>query len=394
MEFNSFYNRFQLDTGVLDKIGFNPYYLKVQSGLDDILKVEGSEVVDLASNNYLGLANDKRIKDAVKNAVKKYGASMCATPIALGFSDLYERMNRRLASFAGVEQALIYPSGYQANNGIFSAVTGKNDVIIIDQYAHSSLIEGARATGCKIRPFLHNKMASLEKNLLHSSQYQQKFVVTESVFSTEGSIAPFNDIVNLCRKYNAIPVIDDSHGIGVLGNNGKGVLEHFGMENYPGIYTASLGKSLASLGGMVGGRRSLMNYLKYYSSHLVYSTALPPHVLAGLEECLSIIDLEFGDLSARMWSNRNRIRDALIKNGYKLADAEAPIVSVQTGETENTLMFAKNLFMNGIISTPFVYPSVPKGKGIVRLIAGANLSEEALNRVILSFREIKENNTQ
>ena len=215
MEFETFYKRYQLDDDILKKAGFNPYYLKVQSGLNEILIVEGKEVVDLASNNYLGIANDNRIKEAAINAINKYGASLCATPISIGFSDLYNEVSLRLSSFIGVESSIIYPSCYQANNGLFSVIAGKDDVIIIDQYAHSSLIEGARAIGCKIRPFMHNNMHSLEKNLKHSEKYNQIIVVTESVFSTEGSIAPFKSIVELCKKYNALPIIDDSHGIGV-----------------------------------------------------------------------------------------------------------------------------------------------------------------------------------
>ncbi len=389
MASETFYMRFRLDDHLIREAGFNPYYLKVQSGLNDIIIVENEEVVDLASNNYLGIANDERLKKAVTGAVKKYGASMCATPISVGFSDLYQEVSQRLASFSGVEDTLLYPSCYQANNGVFSVITGKDDVVVIDQFAHSSLIEGARATGCKIRPFLHNNLDSLENNLRNCTKYNQVFVVTESVFSTEGSIAPFKSIVELCLKYNALPIIDDSHGIGVLGRTGKGILEHQGITDYPGIYVASLGKALANLGGFIGGKKSLIDYLRYYSSHLVYSTALPPHVLAGILEVLNIIDKEFDDLSRRMWLARNTLRDALIESGYQLSPAEAPIVSLKTGESADTIQFAKRLFENKIISTPFIYPSVPKNKGVIRLIAGANLSTENLNRAISCFKKIK-----
>ncbi|NQU32663.1 MAG: pyridoxal phosphate-dependent aminotransferase family protein [Bacteroidetes bacterium] len=389
MYFETFYNRYQLDDDILKKIGFNPYYLKVQSALNETLFIEGKEVIDLASNNYLGIANDSRIKKAAIKAINKYGVSLCATPIALGFSDLYNEASLRLSSFIGVESSIIYPSCYQANNGLFSVIASKDDVIIIDQYAHSSLVEGARAIGCKIRPFLHNNLNNLEKNLKYSGKYNQIIVVTESVFSTEGSIAPFKSIVELCKKYNALPVIDDSHGIGVLGKNGKGILEHEGLNNYDGVYTASLGKSLANFGGVIGGKKSLIDYLKYYSSHLVYSTALPPHILAGIIEALNIIGNEFDVLSKKMWDSRNKLRDALIKHGYQLTPSVAPIVSIITGTTEDTLLFAKTLFENKIISTPFVYPSVPKDKGVIRLIAGANLSENSLKKVISCFRLLK-----
>ncbi|WP_163711777.1 aminotransferase class I/II-fold pyridoxal phosphate-dependent enzyme [Mangrovibacterium lignilyticum] len=389
MSCEAFYGKFHLDDQLIRKAAFNPYYLTVQSGLNDMIIIEDEEVVDLASNNYLGIANDQRVKRAVVEAVNKYGASMCATPISVGFSDLYKETCQKLSSFIGLEDSLIYPSCYQANNGVFSAIAKQDDVIVIDQFAHSSLIEGARATGCKIRPFLHNNLDSLQNNLKNCEKYSQIFVVTESVFSTEGSIAPFNSIVDICRQYSALPVIDDSHGIGVLGATGKGILEHLGITDYDGIYLASLGKALANLGGVVSGKKSLIDYLKYFSSHLVYSTALPPHVLAGILEVLNIIEDEFDNLSQKMWFARNTLRDALSESGYQLSPAEAPIISIRTGDSVDTILFAKQLFINKIISTPFIYPSVPKNKGVIRMIAGANLSTKNLDRVISCFKEIK-----
>ncbi len=390
MSTKKFYELHQLNEDLARKTGFNPYYVNVQSGLNDSLIIDGEEFINLASNNYLGIANDKRIKEATINAINKYGLSLCATPIALGGTDLYKNLSQKLSDFVKLESSIIYPSCYQANNGLFSAIANKNDVIIIDQFSHSSLVEGARTVGCKIRPFLHNNLDSLEKNLKNSLNYKQIFVVSESVFSTEGSIAPFAEIVELCEKYDAIPVIDDSHGIGVIGKNGKGILEHAGITDYQGIYTASLGKSIANLGGMISGKKTFIKYLKYNSPHLIYSTSITPSILAGIEKAICIIEEEFEVLGNKMWKYRNKLRNALIKLGYDVRSSSAPITSIVTGTSVETLLFAKKLYAKNILATPFIYPSVPENQGVIRLIAGANLEEKTIDRAIQIFKEIKE----
>jgi 7-keto-8-aminopelargonate synthetase-like enzyme len=390
MGIKEFYELHYLNDELLQKTGFNPYYVNIQSGLDDSLIIDNVKFINLATNNYLGIANDSRIKEATINAINKYGVSLCATPIASGGSELYTNLAKHLSEFIGLESSIIYPSCYQANIGLFPAIANKEDVIIVDQFSHSSLVEGVKAVGCKIRPYLHNNLDSIEKNLINSSNYKQIYVVTESVFSTEGSIAPFADIVKLCEKYGAIPVIDDSHGIGVIGKNGKGILEYAGIENYQGIYTASLGKSIANLGGVISGKKSFIDYLKYHSSHLIYSTAITPSILAGIEKAISIIEEEFEVLGNKMWAYRNKLRDALVKLEYNIVPSSAPITSIATGTSENTLLFAKKLYYKNILATPFIYPSVPENKGVIRLIAGANLEEQTIERAIQLFKEIKE----
>jgi len=385
-----FYDRFILDRTPAENAKFNPYYPIIESGLDDPVIVNGREFINLASNNYLGLATDKRVKKAVVNAVEKYGASLCGTPIATGYVDLYSHIEQRMANYLELEDSILLPSCYQANNGIFSALATKDDVILVDHYAHSSLVEGIRAAGCKVRPFLHNDTGSLEKILSRCTDYKTIFVVTESVFSTEGSIAPFKEIVDICKKFNAIPVIDDSHGIGVIGKNGSGILSHFDIENFEGIYLTSLGKAFANAGGVIAGKKSLIDYLRYYCPHLIYSTALTPATLAGINEVLNIVEQEFTTLSGKMMRYRNIIRNGAKSGGFHLAEGGAPITSIIAGNTHETFLLAKKLYENGILSTPFVYPSVPKNEGKIRLIAGANLLEESVIKAAKTIQEIGE----
>ncbi|MFC2100722.1 aminotransferase class I/II-fold pyridoxal phosphate-dependent enzyme [Bacteroidota bacterium] len=389
MKSKEFYKRHLLDLGLVHQAKFNPYYPVIQSGLDDQLSIGGQRYIDLASNNYLGLANDDRLKQAYKNAIDKYGASLCATPVASGYSDLHQLVEKKLSQFVGLESTIIYPSCYQANNGLFTVIANNEDIALVDRCAHSSLYEGIKSSGCKIWPYLHNDLVYIEKILKKSGRHRNIFIVTESVFSTEGTIAPFKNIVDLCEQYDAIPIIDDSHGIGVLGDQGKGILEHAGIKDYNGIYTASLGKAWANAGGMISGKKSLIDFMKYYSSHLVYSTSLLPSVLAGINAVLEIIIDEFSALSHQIWNNKKEITSSLLNAGFNLTESTAPITSIKAGNSLETIQLAKQLYENNILTTPFIYPSVQQNEGRIRLIAGANIKEDSIQKVKEIFMKLK-----
>ena len=388
MDLQRFYKDRVLDDTVAREAGFNPYYPLIQSRLGDPVIIDGKPYVNLASNNYLGLADDSRLADAAIEAIRKYGVSMCATPVASGYSDLFREAEIALSGFTGLEASLIFPSCYQANNGLFKAIAGPDDMFLFDRSAHSSLVEGVRSSGCANRPFRHNDLEHLEAILKRQEQHTQVFVVTESVFSTEGAMAPFRELYDLCLRYGAVPVIDDSHGIGVIGKRGRGILEYAGITDYQGIYTASLGKALAVSGGVVSGKSSLINYMRYYTSHLVYSTAIMPAALGALLCVLQIIDEEFTEISAKFWNHANRLSGALKCSGYRLTDSQAPISSICPGNSVQTLRMAKMFFMEGILTTPFIYPSVPENCGRIRLIAGANLGEPSIGKAVRVIKNV------
>ncbi|MCK5075581.1 MAG: pyridoxal phosphate-dependent aminotransferase family protein [Calditrichia bacterium] len=388
MDIKKFYTQLKVDKSIADKLKFNPYYQVICSGLSGKVKIAEKEFINLAANNYLGLAGDQRVKNAMIKAIEQYGTSMCGTPIATGFTKGFNNLEQKFANFTGLEAAIIFPSGYQANMALFSAIVSKEDLIIVDHYAHASLIHGIKNVGCKIKPFLHNNVKHLQGILEKSSNFRQIFVVSESVFSTEGSIAPFGQITELCKKYNAISVIDDSHGIGVLGQKGKGILEAENIVNFQGIYTASLGKALANAGGIIAGKKELIDFLKYSCPGLIYSTALPPAIIGGINSVITIINDEFSQISKKMWDNKNKIENCLIKNGFKLSKGKAPIISIQTGSLKNTVIAAKSFYENGILTTPFVEPSVPPNDGKIRLIAGADLQEHEIEYVLEAIPKI------
>jgi glycine C-acetyltransferase len=377
-----FYQSLAIDKSPLVALRFNPYYLLLGGLRHGRPQLEGETYFDLASNDYLGLASDRRVHQAMTEAIREYGASMCGTPIATGYARILAELERQLARFTGLEAALVFPSCYQANVALFSCVAKPQDVILVDHYAHASLGQGIKTVGCKVKPFLHNDMEHLERQLAATAGFRQAFVVTESVFSTEGSIAPLGVMVDLCGRYNAIPVVDDSHGIGVLGKTGRGILEEKAIANYPGIYTASLGKALGNAGGMIGGKHLLVEALRYSCPGLIYSTALSPGCAGGVLCVLEIIRNEFGRIGAAMRDNHRRLLETLRHRQFDLCSGPAPIAAIHGGSAENTISLAREFFNHRILTTPFVPPSVPDGKGTLRLILGAKLDDEGLKSLM------------
>jgi len=383
-----FYRTLQIDKSPINAHSFNPYYRPLP-GLDrGQLRIEGETYYDLASNDYLGLASDERIREAMISALREYGSSMCGTPIATGYARILAQLERELARFVGLDAALVFPSCYQANVALFPAIATVRDVIIVDHHAHASLAQGIKAVGCKVKPFLHNDLEHLERQLAASAAFRQSFVVTESVFSTEGSVAPLDGLVELCRRYQAVPVVDDSHGLGVLGKSGRGILEEKAISDYQGIYTASLGKALAQVGGMIAGNHALIDALRYSCPGLIYSTALPPVCGGGLLRAIDILKQEYGRLATVLWNNHRRLLDKLRSRGFDLRSGPAPIAAIHGGSPEHTIALAKDFFQQRLLTTSFVPPSVPQGRGVLRLIVGAKLDGAAMQDVLEALDRI------
>ncbi len=388
MEATQFYKTLGVDRSALDRLGFNPYYRPL-SGLRRGLPLsQGRVCYDLASNDYLGLASEPRIHRAMAAAIEQYGSSMCGTPVATGYAHILGELEKALCQFVGLEDAVVFPSCYQANQALFGAIAGPGDVILVDRGAHASLVQGIRAAGPKIKPFRHNDLDHLEKLLVASTGFRQSFVVTESVFSTEGAVAPLAGIVGLCRRHEAVAVVDDSHGLGVLGTGGRGILQDQALADFEGIYTASLGKALANAGGVIAGKRALIEALRYCCPALIYSTALTPSCAGGVLAALDILRLEFGVLGKAMWQNHRRLQQMLQSRGFELHPAGAPIAAIRCLSPEHTIALARDFWRQAVLTTPFVPPSVPPGQGVLRLIAGAKLSEPALSQALEAVERV------
>ncbi|MBN1577785.1 MAG: pyridoxal phosphate-dependent aminotransferase family protein [Chitinispirillaceae bacterium] len=377
-----------IDLSLAGELGFNPFYPQTEARSAGKVLIDGNWYIDLASNDYLGLATDGRLREVYGDAIARFGVSLCGTPIAAGGNTTTAEMEERIAAFMGCEAAMAFPSCYQANTSLFSSILAKDDLAIIDHFAHASLIEGVKASGCRIMPFVHNSGDHLEKLLGKPRPFRRTVVVTESVFSTEGSIAPFERIAALCDRYGALPVVDDSHGIGVIGRNGAGILDHSGIVDYNGICTASLGKALANSGGIIAAKKKVIEGLKYRCPGMMYSTAIPPAVAGGITHVLDRLEIDFGRLQQRLLENRLFLAAACARSGLRLQGGEAPIISILCGTTRETIRFAKRLFERGIVATPFVEPSVPPNRGVVRMIPGAGISADDCRGAAASIETI------
>jgi 8-amino-7-oxononanoate synthase/acyl carrier protein len=383
-----FLENLRIDKSEAEKLNFNPYYKLVQSNLDRKILIEGKELISLGSNDYLGLANDQSIKERAKKVLEKYGISMCGTPIVVGQTDINRELEVKIAEFLKQEDALVFPSGFQANIGVFKTLCDSEDIIIADKSAHSSLIEGALMSNASLRFFPFNDTSALQEILKVSQDYRMRFIVVEGLYSTEGASTPLDVVTRLAKEYNAFIILDDAHGVGVLGREGRGVMEKFGIYEAD-LISGSLGKAIGCFGGFLAGKEKIIDFFRYRLPSYIYSTALPPSVAAG---ALSSIDLipDLTDRREKIEGFKEKLYKSLNEMGYNLTPATSPLFSVIFENTGKTLEVTKALFERGVYGTPFLPPSVPKESPRIRLIPTANLQEEDIDEVIKIFEEIKD----
>ena len=360
--------------------GFYPYFRVVESAQDPEVMVQGKKMIMLGSNNYLGLTNHPRIKDAAVEAVRKYGSGCAGSRFLNGTLDIHVQLEEKLSTFFRKEAALTFSTGYQTNLGIISAIAGKDDFIIVDKLDHASILDACRLSYAEVKKFRHNDMRSLE-HVLSKCGDSGKLVVVDGVYSMEGDIAPLPDILKLCRKYGARLMVDDAHGVGVLGKTGRGTAEHFGLEKEVDIIMGTYSKSLASIGGFVVASESVIHYMKHNSRPLIFSASPPPASVASVIAALDVIDTE-PELRAQLWNNTNKMMTAFKQLGFDTGVAETPIIPIMMGEMERAFMMWKILSDEGVFVNPVVPPAVPQGKCMIRTSYMATHTTEQLDRVL------------
>ncbi|MEK6728887.1 MAG: 8-amino-7-oxononanoate synthase, partial [Planctomycetota bacterium] len=328
----------------------------VEGPQEPYIQVHGKSYLSFCSNNYLGLANHPRIKDAAIEAIHRYGWGAGASRLVSGNMTPHVELEKKIAEFKGAEAALLFPTGYMANLGALCALTGKGDVVIGDKLNHASIIDGCRQSGATFRIYPHNDVSHLETLLKRHASFRRRLIVTDSVFSMDGDTAPLPEIVAVAGRYNALIMVDDAHALGVFGQQGKGMIDHCGLHGKIDIVMGSMSKALGSIGGFIAGDRSLIDFLKNKARSFIYTTALPPAACAASLAALELIR-ENPSLREKLWDNITYLKSRLSQ--YKNAPAvHSPIIPLVIGPAEETLRISEKLYQNNILIPAIRPPTV------------------------------------
>ncbi|HEX9235456.1 MAG TPA: glycine C-acetyltransferase [Actinomycetota bacterium] len=352
-------------------------------------RFDGRDVINLASNNYLGLAAHPRMKQAAAKAAAELGAGSGAVRTIAGTMSLHTELERRFAAFKGAEAALMFQSGFTANSGTVAAILGSEDVIVSDQLNHASIIDGARLSRAEIKVFPHKDAAGADRLLEETkAPGRRQLLTTDGVFSMDGDIAPLPDLVEVAKKHGAIMMIDDAHASGVLGANGKGTVSHFGLDPADvDIQVGTLSKAIGVLGGFIAGPRHLVEWLVNRGRPFLFSTSAPPAVAAACIEALDILE-ESPELVERLWDRTRFFKQGLVDLGFDTGQSETPITPVIAGEETKAVEFSRLLWDEGVFTPAIVFPTVAKGQSRVRTIVTADHSEDDLREALDAFERV------
>lgn len=367
-------------------MGYYPYFRPIESAQDTEVYINGKKYLMLGSNSYLGLTNDPRVKEAAIKATERYGTGCAGSRFLNGTLVIHEELERKLAEFTHKEAALLFSTGFMVNQGVISYLCGKDDVVIIDSLDHASIIEGTRLTFAKTFRFKHNDMQDLEIKLRNAGD-AGKLIVVDGIFSMEGDIAKLPEIVNLARKYNARIMVDDAHALGVIGKDGRGTANHFGLDDDVDLIMGTFSKSFASLGGFVAGPEKVIDYLRHNSRTLIFHASPTPAAVGAAMKALEIMQTE-PERIEKLWKNTEKMLKGFKELGYDTGIAETPIIPLVIGDDLLCFKMWKELSEAGIFVNPVVHPAVPHGRALIRTSYMATHTDEQLDFVLDTFEKI------
>jgi len=355
---------------------------ELQTACGPVCRVDGREVINLASNNYLGLADHPKLKEAAIEAIRRYGVGSAAVRTIAGTMSLHLELERRIAEFKKTEACVVFQSGFAANAGTVAAILGPDDHIVSDELNHASIIDGCRLSKAKIHIFPHKDVAAADRILSELDGVPgRKLLITDGVFSMDGDIAPLPQLVEVAERHGAIMMVDDAHASGVLGRAGRGTVDHFNLHGRVHIQVGTLSKAIAAIGGYVCGSRDLIEFLYHRARPFLFSTSHPPSVAATCLAALDLLEKE-PERIERLWQNTEYFKGELRKAGFQTGASETPITPILIGDAALAFRFSDELFEEGVFATGVGYPTVPKGKARIRTIVTAVHTREHLDRAL------------
>ncbi len=370
-------------------LGIYPYFRKIESEQDTEVYIGGKKVLMFGSNSYMGLTNHPKVKEAAIEAIKKYGTGCAGSPFLNGTLDIHKELEARLAAFVGKEDAMIYSTGFEVNLGVVSCLTGREDYILLDEQDHASIIEGRRLSFSTAYKYKHNDMESLETQLQKCAADKVKLIVTDGVFSMEGDVANLPEIVRLAKKYNATVMVDEAHGIGVFGKQGRGTCDHFGVSDDVDLIMGTFSKSFASLGGFIACDKSITNYLRHHSRSYIFTASITPASTAAANAALDIMMNE-PERQQHLWDLTHYALDGFRSMGCEIGNTSTPIIPLFIRDNNKTFAITRDLMNEGIFVNPVVSPAVASKDTLIRFSLMATHTKEqvtiALEKIHKVFR--------
>jgi 8-amino-7-oxononanoate synthase len=367
--------------------GCFPYYRALSTGQDPVVIYEGRELVMLGSFNYLGLANHPEVKEASAAALARYGTGCAGSRLLNGTLDLHVRLEERIAEFMGREACLTFSTGFQTNLGVISCLLGRSDIAYLDALDHACIIDGCRLGFGRYHKFRHNDMADLEKKLADAPADRGKLIIVDGVFSMEGDLADLPTLVELKQRYDARLMVDDAHGIGVLGANGRGTAEHFGLEHEVDLIMGTFSKSLATIGGFVAGNARVIDYIKHLARAEIFSAAPPPASIGAALKALEIVERE-PERRKQLWEHTRYMKQSLDDLGFDTGESTTPVIPIVVGEDLEAFRVTQRLEEEGVFTNAVVSPAVPPGRAMLRTSYMATHTRNQLDRALEAFAKV------
>ena len=359
----------------------------IDSPMDGQVVIDGKRVINFCANNYLGLANHPRLKQAAKEAIDKFGIGPGAVRTIAGTMSLHEKLEQRLAEFKKAEAVVTLQSGFTANLATIPALVGKGDVIFSDRLNHASIIDGCRLSRAQIIAYEHNNVADLEQKIKETTDYNRRLIITDGVFSMDGDIAPLPDLYEVANKHGIMLMVDDAHGEGVLGNGGRGIVDHFGLHGKVDVEVGTMSKAFGVMGGIVAGKQVIIDWIKQRGRPFLFSSAMTvPDVAA----CLEAVDMleDSDELVTRLWQNADFLKAEMAKMGFNIGHSETPIIPVILGEAPVAQEFSKRLMNEGVFAMAIGFPTVPQGTARIRVMNTAAHTQNDLEEALVAFETV------